>query len=680
VTGACGLAAMPASALELGTVRVESTLGQPLRASIAYALNPNEQLYDFCIYLRPGTTDGVIPNVSRARISLTPGEIVVTGNVVVRDPLLNLRVAVDCPYTPHLAREYTLIVDPALPATTNAMLAETDSGASPSAADTAGGGQERTSPKPAVRPAGPTVTATADTPISMNTEYRVLNGDTISLIASRIEGRTVGLWPAINALVAANPDAFIDGDADRLKSGSLIFVPDLAASGSDTRPVAPVVQREPVSVPAELPVPAPLEVVDETLTIAEPVAPTPAPEPVVETPVETPVAAVAAAETAAAVPQPAEDIAVGDVVTDASIDTIETEEELRPGDVVVTPRASVPVVSSDTSSAEEGGSWSVLTWLGGGALALLLGLAVFGRRLRDRFGSRPIGPAEMPAPVQEEEPTQANPVIDDVDFQFNDAVDAEEISLDADLGAGTGLQDGAEMDVAQDYGFSADTQASGDLDLEITEEALAEPQRADTDIIGPSHRVEESSILEAEFAPDDEEYDMSMIVDATKQSIGEDDLTAKDMMAVAISPEDDDGQYSVSDGTLNDEVDLHILEQDYEEEFTQTQALNKEIEEAAAELARTMEEAERAEAPVADGGLDPTVEMQSTADGTARMPSMAADSETTAELTANIPMDVNAENDDLVDDDITSKMVAAGSDVTVEMQVESGKVDTKKKD
>jgi hypothetical protein len=59
---------------------------------------------------------------------------------------------------------------------------------------------------------------------------------------------------------------------------------------------------------------------------------------------------------------------------------------------------------------------------------------------------------------------------------------------------------------------------------------------------------------------------------------------------------------------------------------------------------------------------------------------MAADSETTAELTANIPMDVNAENDDLVDDDITSKMVAAGSDVTVEMQVESGKVDTKKKD
>jgi len=269
VTGACGLAALPASALELGTVRVESTLGQPLRASIAYALNPNEQLYDFCIYLRPGTTDGVIPNVSRARISVTPGEIILTGNVAVRDPLLNLRVAVDCPYTPHLAREYTLIVDPVLPATTNVMLAEAVSDASPSAAGTAGAGQESTPAKPAVRPAGRAVTATAETPISMNTEYRVLNGDTISLIASRIERRTVGLWPAINALVAANPDAFIDGDADRLKSGSLIFVPELVASDPDSRPVAPVVQREQAFVSAELPVPAPLEVVNETVTAAD---------------------------------------------------------------------------------------------------------------------------------------------------------------------------------------------------------------------------------------------------------------------------------------------------------------------------------------------------------------------------------------------------------------------------
>ena len=44
----------------------------------------------------------------------------------------------------------------------------------------------------------------------------------------------------------------------------------------------------------------------------------------------------------------------------------------------------------------------------------------------------------------------------------------------------------------------------------------------------------------------------------------------------------------------------------------------------------------------------------------------------------NLPVDVDAVNDDIADDDITSKMLAAGSDVTVEMQIESGTVDTKK--
>ncbi|MDH5455521.1 MAG: hypothetical protein OEY37_05565, partial [Gammaproteobacteria bacterium] len=37
-----GLAATPAAALELGELTVQSSLGQPLRASIAYALAPNE--------------------------------------------------------------------------------------------------------------------------------------------------------------------------------------------------------------------------------------------------------------------------------------------------------------------------------------------------------------------------------------------------------------------------------------------------------------------------------------------------------------------------------------------------------------------------------------------------------------------------------------------------------------
>jgi Tfp pilus assembly protein FimV len=50
------LAAIPASAIELGELTVQSRLGQPLRASIAYALAPNEQLSDYCVTLRPGAS------------------------------------------------------------------------------------------------------------------------------------------------------------------------------------------------------------------------------------------------------------------------------------------------------------------------------------------------------------------------------------------------------------------------------------------------------------------------------------------------------------------------------------------------------------------------------------------------------------------------------------------------
>ena len=66
VGGACGFVAGSASALELGDIKVESKLGQPLSASIAYALNPNEQLADYCIFLQPGVMSSGIPSISKA--------------------------------------------------------------------------------------------------------------------------------------------------------------------------------------------------------------------------------------------------------------------------------------------------------------------------------------------------------------------------------------------------------------------------------------------------------------------------------------------------------------------------------------------------------------------------------------------------------------------------------------
>jgi hypothetical protein len=305
----------------------------------------------------------------------------------------------------------------------------------------------------------------------------------------------------------------------------------------------------------------------------------------------------------------------------------------------------------------------------------ILGLLFFGRTLRERFGSIAIGVPAEPAPIEDDEPTQSNPIINDVDFQFDDGITNQSISLDADLEAGTGLDESEDIDLAQDFGFTAADQAEEDqaeeqLDLEITAEAAEEVEEHSTDIIPPNHRSDESSILEAEVSAGDEDYDLSMIVDATKQSVGDYDMTAKDLNAVQIDANGDESEYSVSDDTLTKEVDLQVLAQDYEDEFTATQALNQEIEKAAQELAKRMEDAEVVDAAPLDLDLDPTAEM----------PSNAADAAITAELTANIPTEIQAENDDLANAvELTANRAAAGSDVTVEMQIESGKIDTKKK-
>jgi len=270
-----------------------------------------------------------------------------------------------------------------------------------------------------------------------------------------------------------------------------------------------------------------------------------------------------------------------------------------------------------------------------------------------------------------------------VDFDFDgDSGDRPMLSLDADLGLGTGLRRSSDIDVAQDFGFSARHDFAQEVDLEFPEGADYEPDQPTTDII-PPHRMAEPSILESEIPPsdDDDEYDLSMIVDATREPIVDTHLTAKDLKAVpvGISDEDDEsGEY-----TLSREVDYKILEQDYQEEFTTTQALNAEIAQAAMELAHSM---------AGKGSPEDTSELprnrratDSRDDKTAEMPGRAT-LEITAELAGNVDAG-DAVNDDLIGDlddtgineELTAELLQDDHDVTAEMAVEGGRVNTKQK-
>jgi hypothetical protein len=138
-------------------------------------------------------------------------------------------------------------------------------------------------------------------------------------------------------------------------------------------------------------------------------------------------------------------------------------------------------------------------------------------------------------------------------------------------------------------------------------------KKSETDIIPPLN-IEVQSILESEVLPDedqqaevdaeDDDYDMSVIVDATKMPNPE-DATMRDLEAVPVDTGDD--TILSEDYTVSSEVDYTVVEQDYEDELTATQALNEEIARAAEELSDKMDEADISLAAVA--ALDVTAQM-----------------------------------------------------------------------
>ena len=625
------IAAAPASALELGDLTVESKLGQPLRASIAYALAPNEMLSDSCISVGGGRSTSDLPGIGRASISVTERAIVISGDAAVREPMLGTRVTVNCPYTPNLSREYMLFVDPAGVDTTArvASLSTTAPVARPESDP-----QPRTAPVASVMP-----TPRNDTPVGQSTRYQVQPGDTLSGIVQRIENRSLPMWPAVNAIFDANPDAFIDNDPNRLKAGSWLTIPSLDGS-------APVV----AAAVADAPVPAAVEEPPASEQLAAPLEPV-----AIETP------AVASAEPAA---DATADLRPGDVVPaalpPAATETVAIPDTELEGPAATSSSPNVPTAIISTGARSE--STSLLTWLIGAGLAVIAGLLLFGRRVRRQFGSTPVGPAVADPLDRRQKAADPADAFDDYHLDDNSPTD-ENLALDADLVTGTGLDDGVE--VAEDFSFAA----TSELDIELPFEPEAPAAEKDTDIIPTMTRSIES-ILDSEVLPGDDDYDMSVIMDATKMP-QHDDVTERDLQAVEVDSADESAVRD--DFTISREVDYDILEQDYEDELTATQALNQEIERAAAELARDLNES-------VDDDDTSTLPEASAEDLTATSEMPSREEEQTAEFEASYdPDDTNAVTVNMSSEDKTAKLSVANDDETIEMDAEGGKVDTRRR-
>ena len=613
-----GLASTPASAIELGEISVQSALGQPLRASIAYALAPNENIASYCVSLNPGAASHGLPTVHGGTLTVADGVILLTGSSVMHEPLVSVRLNIRCPYTPNISRDYMLFIDPAQVV------------AAPTMTVTPPVSTAKPDVSASTLPAARTVNDAAPvnrTPIDSRVRYRVQPGDSLSLIAQRIENRSIGLWSAVAQIFDANPNAFMDDDPNRLKAGSWLLMPDFVAQAAFAGTSDVVSQVTPVATVQET-ASSTYEGVSTSAVVDEAVAFEPFDTAADDTSVLQPASAPSTVEQ-----QPA------DVILDVELEAPTTAVN-----------ANVPVARIVTTEppSQSGINW--LLWLVGGGIALIAGLFLFGSRSR---GSQTPEPQEAHHPLRRNSDgnTENLTAIPAVDFDLSDdSPTHENLILDADLVIGTGLDKATDMDVAQDFGFAVTTH----LDMELPEDTGESHDNDGTDIIAPLH-IDDDSILKNEVLPEDgdDDYDMSVIIDATKMPVPE-EVTERDLKAVVV--DDGDATLISDDYTISKEIDYDIVEQDYEDELTATQALNMEIEKAAADISIRMEEDEES-----DRSNELTTELPLA-------------SVTAIDVTANLP----AGNDDGIaaDDDtglnieLTEEMVA--DDKTVEMPA-SGK-------
>ncbi len=689
------MAAGSAAALELGEIQVESSLGQPLRASIAYALGPNEELQNYCVSMSGAASSSGLPTISGARIEIGDGLITLTSRQPIREPMVSTRLTVNCPYTPNITREYTMFLSP--PGLETAATARRTQQSAPS---TPAANPVRP------QPARPTVATRPPAPaIEQGSSYRVQPGESLSEIAQRIENRQIRLWPAVNALFEANPSAFIGADPNRLKAGSILTIPtfvgDEVANFAATTPAV----NEDTTRAGERSAGTNGYGAPEVSTSTETAAgatQTTAIVPAAEDPVasETP-ALIEAGLEAANSEQPAEPGASTDAAAEATGSTtsvvIPDTTIDDPIPAASTPNRSVARIQPAAVPVEPETNWSL--WVAGGGALLIAGLLLFGRRLRDQFGSTPIGsPSEVPArratdPTETLTPVDL-PVVEAIDIDDDSPTD-QNLALDASLGLGHDLDGGVDVDFSENGGLDGTTR----LDIE-----LPASDEGETDVISPPH-IDTSNILESEVLPEDDDYDMSVIMDMTKMPRPE-DVTEKDLKAIEVSTLDEsstDGSY-----TMNDEVDYDILEQDYQDELTATQALNLEIEKAAQELTKRLEDDDTSSTgiQIADvEELDITAEMRAKNDETLsdlddtnvnealqlpeddteklvavekteELPTASSDT-TTVEMPRRAEVSSDDDLDAITSDGDHTVEIITRDDDTVEMEVEGGRVNTK---
>jgi len=267
VLSCTALAPLDAQALALGRLVVQSALGEPLQAEIDLAQVTPAEAASLSVGLAspaafraaglefsPGLAS---VNLSVQRRADGRAYVQVTGARAVNEPYLDLILEASWS-SGRIVRDYTLLFDPPKPRAATLVTPEPVVAAvalPPAAAATAAAIAPPPVPLPAPVPPPPVVARPAPpapaparapapkppaaakpvptTPPAPppNTTLTVRAGDTAGRIASANKPASVSLEQMLVALLRNNPQAFINGNINRIKAGAIIDVPDAQTAG-----------------------------------------------------------------------------------------------------------------------------------------------------------------------------------------------------------------------------------------------------------------------------------------------------------------------------------------------------------------------------------------------------------------------------------------------------------------
>ncbi|PHM21828.1 MAG: fimbrial protein FimV [Curvibacter sp. PD_MW3] len=248
-----GLWGTHASALSLGRIAVLSALGEPLRAEIDIPdINAEEAASLKASVASPEAfrAAGMDYNASMSGLQITLQKrpdgrsfLRVSSDRAINDPYVDLILEASWS-SGRIVRDYTMLFDPPnlrQPQAVTAMVpqvspapsrvAPTPRAAAPAPASDAG---RAATPRPAARPAPEAPPKTTTT--SPAKQLTVKSGDTASKLVAANRPAGVSLDQMLVAMLRANPDAFIGGNINRLRSGAVVDLPgaeDAQATSAD---------------------------------------------------------------------------------------------------------------------------------------------------------------------------------------------------------------------------------------------------------------------------------------------------------------------------------------------------------------------------------------------------------------------------------------------------------------